>query len=85
MWLAPKIGVWVFGCTGLLDRSWRFGSCFGSPRFGGVFWYLGPASCAVFSRMTDRKVVDVPPGARVGAESGMQWRIIRSDTLVTTP
>lgn len=50
LWLALKIGIWVFGCTGPLDRSWRFGSRFGSPRSGGVFWYLGPARNALCIR-----------------------------------
>ena len=84
LWLAPKRRVSVCGCGGPLNGRWRFCSGIGSPRLGGDFWYLGPgASYAVCARKTDREVVDVPPGARVGVESGIRWRNIRSDTLVT--
>ena len=81
----PLNGVWsVFGCGGPLNGRWCFCSGIGFPRFGGDFWYLGPgASYAACARKTDREVVDVPPGARVGAESGMRRRNIRADTLVT--
>ena len=76
----------VFGCGGPPNGRWCFCSGFGFPRFGGDFCYLGPgASYDAYARMTDREVADVPPGARVGAESGMRWRNIRSDTLVTGP